>query len=100
VVFNKEDPNILYSGGWDDAVQIQDLRVGGPVGQIAGPHVCGESIDQQGDYLAAGSYRNVKALQIFDLRKTGKSHQNIDFDGGTSLFSECQLYALQYMKQG
>lgn len=29
--FNNTDENILYSAGWDDTVQINDLRVGGPV---------------------------------------------------------------------
>lgn len=30
--FNNTDENILYSSGWDDTVQINDLREGGPVG--------------------------------------------------------------------
>lgn len=30
--FSNTDENILYSAGWDDTVQINDLREGGPVG--------------------------------------------------------------------
>jgi COMPASS component SWD3 len=29
--FDKSNEHILYSGGWDDTIQISDLRVGGPV---------------------------------------------------------------------
>ena len=29
--FNHTDENMLYSGGWDNTVQINDLRVGGPI---------------------------------------------------------------------
>lgn len=31
VKFNSTDENTLYSSGWDDTVQINDLREGGPV---------------------------------------------------------------------
>lgn len=66
--FDKEQSDILYSGGWDDTVQVNDLRVGGPVSCLIGPHVCGESIDVVDNLLIAGSYRNVKNIQLFDLR--------------------------------
>jgi len=56
--FSNTDENMLYSSGWDDTVQINDLREGGPVGMIAGTHVCGDAIDVCENLLIAGNYRN------------------------------------------
>lgn len=39
---------------------------------MTGTHVCGDSIDVVENLLVAGSYRNQRNLQLFDLRKTGK----------------------------
>lgn len=69
VKFDKNQNNIVYSGGWDDAIYVSDLREGGSaVSVIPGPHVCGDSIDVVGNLLVAGSYRNKKNLLLFDLR--------------------------------
>eukprot|EP00347_Sterkiella_histriomuscorum_P002300 403368688 len=101
--FSNTDENMLYSAGWDDTVQINDLRVGGPIDQIAGTHVCGDSIDVIDNLLVAGSYRNQRNLQIYDLRKSNKVLQNVEFDNTSTLqsnyFSECQVYASQFYKQ-
>ena len=43
--FHHTDENILFSSGWDNTVQINDLRAGGPTAQIMGSHVCGDSVD-------------------------------------------------------
>ena len=49
---------MLYSSGWDDTVMINDLREGGPVGIVVGPHVCAsDGIDVVDNLLIAGSYR-------------------------------------------
>lgn len=39
VKFNKEDPNILISGGWDNNIVIHDLREKGPVNAIIGAYI-------------------------------------------------------------
>ena len=63
----------MYSGGWDDAVFISDLREGAYVGMFPGPHVCGDSaLDVFGHLLVAASYRNQRNLATFDLRHPGK----------------------------
>jgi hypothetical protein len=56
------------------------LREGGPVGQVIGTHVCGDSIDVFENLLIVGSYRNTKNLMLFDLRNTGKVLQYVNFD--------------------
>lgn len=90
---------MLYSGGWDDAVYISDMRVGKFVGVVPGPHICGEAIDLLGNLLIAGSYRNQKNLTLYDLRnpKTALQHLEMDISGGAPMhFSECLNYAASF----
>jgi hypothetical protein len=72
---------------------VNDLREGGPVSIIIGPHVCGESIDVCDNLLIAGSYRNQRNLQLFDLRYPAKVLQYLEMDSmmsaSTGYFSEC-----------
>ncbi len=73
VKFDKTQDNIVYSGGWDDAVYVSDIRSGGSaVSIIPGPHVCGDAIDVVGNLLLAGSYRNQRNLLLFDIRNPSK----------------------------
>ncbi|CDW82968.1 wd repeat protein [Stylonychia lemnae] len=101
--FSNTEENILYSSGWDDTVQINDLREGGSVGIISGTHVCGDAIDVCENLLVAGNYRNQKNLMLFDLRKTNKVLQFIEFDNYSTAqsgyFSECLLYGAQFYRQ-
>ncbi len=64
VKFNHLQPNQLISGGWDNTMQIYDIREKGPVASIYGPHICGESLDFRNDgyTVLAGSYRHDDAL--------------------------------------
>lgn len=39
---------MVVSGGWDNTVQIWDIRVGGAVRMFYGPHICGEAVDMCG----------------------------------------------------
>lgn len=57
--FNPYDPNMLVSGGWDNTVQVYDLRYRGPVHAIFGPNVCGDAIAFRSDgvTMVTGSYR-------------------------------------------
>jgi WD40 repeat protein len=41
--FDKDDDNMLLSGGWDNNVKIWDLRMGAAVRSIYGPYVCGDA---------------------------------------------------------
>jgi WD40 repeat protein len=43
--FHPNDENIVLSGGWDNTVQLWDLRIGYAVRSIYGPHICGDSLD-------------------------------------------------------
>jgi WD40 repeat protein len=103
VKFDKAQDSLIYSGGWDDAVYLSDLREGGSaVLSMLGPHVCGESIDVIGNLVLAGSYRNQKNLLLFDIRNPKKPLQYLEMDirpsASTTHFSECLLYSAQFNK--
>jgi COMPASS component SWD3 len=81
-----DDPNVVYSGGWDCTVQIWDLRTNSSVRSILGPNVCGDSIDIQGNFVLAGSWREKNALQVFDYQ-SGEIVHNIDMEVNTWVYS-------------
>ena len=80
--FDPMDNNRIASGGWDNTIQIYDIRRRGPIASIYGPHICGVAIDFKDDgfTLLAGSYRQDNVLELFDLR-TMKKFRTIDWDG-------------------
>jgi len=82
VKFNPMSPYILLSAGWDNTMQVYDLRIKGPVQSIYGPHICGEAIDFKNDVtVLTGSYRGDDAIQLWDLR-TYKPYKCLLWEGG------------------
>jgi len=80
VSYNKEDPNLIASAGWDSTVIIHDIRKKGPISGILGPYVCGDSLEFHGKDVITGSWRNENQLQVWDTRTT-KKIKDIDWDG-------------------
>lgn len=100
VKYNIQEPNILISGGWDNTIQIWDMREGCAVRAIFGPHVCGDSLDVRDNVILAGSWRDKEQLQIF-YQGSGELINTIDWDGGVGIkrsAEPCQVYAAQYSK--
>lgn len=98
--------NIIVSGGWDNTVQIWDLREGSAVRSIFGPHICGDSLDVVGNEVLTGSWRQNNQLEIWDFG-TGKKIADVPWVGGVnnSVFASvgqpaCMLYAAQFSKEG
>lgn len=58
--FDKEDPNMLVSGGWDYNVKMWDIRSPNPVRSIPGPLICGDSIDLSTGFLLTGRHMESK----------------------------------------
>jgi len=85
VKFNPKDQNILASAGWDNTVQINDLRYRGTMHSIWGPHVCGDAIAFRSDgyTMVTGSYRQENAIEVWDLRMF-KRTQVVNWDGSGS----------------
>ena len=82
VRFDSTNSNIIASGGWDNTVQIYDIRKKGPIASIYGPHVCGDAIDFKSDgyTMLTGSYRQDNVLELWDLR-TFKKSRDIGWEG-------------------
>ncbi len=97
-IFNKDNDNMLISGGWDNTLQIYDIREKNIVASIYGPHICGDSIDIRGTKILTGSWSSENQIQIFDLRtfkpETTMNWSNLNMTEKKSSF----LYTCQFAK--
>jgi WD40 repeat protein len=50
---------VLISGGWDNTVQVWDVRLNRSVRSLFGPYVCGDSLDLKGNAILAGGERQI-----------------------------------------
>lgn len=98
VRFSPSDSNLLVSGGWDDTVQVWDLRAGQAVRSIYGPHVCGNAIDVNGDTIVTGSWRESETLQLWSLA-SGALIETLAW-GGDARDPACFLYSAQFSREG
>lgn len=64
--YSSTDDNIILSGGWDNTIQIWDVRQDVPVRSVFGPHITGDAVDLYGHEILSGSWRPDKQLQVFD----------------------------------
>ena len=99
--FVPRDDNVIATGGWDNTVQVWDVRVGTAVRSLFGPHICGDSLDVAGSEILTGSWRPEKQLEIWDFGGMGKV-ADIPWRGASSEQGQpsCMLYAAQFSKEG
>jgi COMPASS component SWD3 len=97
ICFHKDNNNLMASGGWDNTIQLYDIRQKGIINSFYGPHICGDSIDMLGDYLLSGSWRVKDQLQLWDLRKM-KLYKNLMWEKGNYINST-YVYCAQFSKQ-
>ena len=69
VKFDPIDDRIIYSGGWDKIINVNDTRERGPVSQIVGPYLSADTLDVFNTDLLVGNYNTKSPLEIYDLRK-------------------------------
>lgn len=69
VKFDPSDEHLIYSGGWDKIININDTRVKAPVAQIEGPYLSADTLDIHNNDLLVGNYRTDDPLEIYDIRK-------------------------------
>ncbi|KAA6400932.1 MAG: putative 2,3-bisphosphoglycerate-dependent phosphoglycerate mutase [Streblomastix strix] len=72
--FHPLQTNMLLSGGWDNTLQIWDLRTKAPARMIFGPHLCGDSLDVHEDEILTGSWRTGNQLQLWDFNSANLIH--------------------------
>eukprot|EP00924_Labyrinthula_sp_SR-Ha-C_P013881 maker-scaffold_5-augustus-gene-16.14-mRNA-1 protein AED:0.13 eAED:0.18 QI:0/0/0/1/0/0.33/3/0/575 len=96
--FNPDDPNTLISGGWDNTVQIWDLRVSRAVRSIFGPHICGDSVDLFNGTILTGSWRPDNQLQLWDFI-SGELIEEIDWhQSPVRTGNSAMLYCAEFSK--
>lgn len=97
--FFPEDDNTVVSGGWDNTLQIWDLRAGHSVRGIYGPHLAGDALDinSRGDELLTGSWRPESPLELWDFG-SGKRLGVVPWNQSSVRSEPCFLYAAQFAK--
>ena len=80
VKYNKMNPNVIASAGWDNTIIIHDIRKKGPVSGLLGAYVCGDGLEFFGTEVISGSWRLDNQLEQWDTRTTEKI-KTIDWDG-------------------
>ena len=63
VKWHPDDPNVVLSAGWDNTIQIWDVRQEHAARSIYGPHVCGDALDYSNGMILSGSWRADEQLQ-------------------------------------
>lgn len=92
------DENMVVTGGWDNTVQIWDIRQGAAVRSIYGPHICGDALDVVGNTIVTGSWRPDHQLELWDYT-TGAKISDVPWHVLPNQPS-CMLYAAQFSKEG
>lgn len=95
------DENTIISGGWDNTVQIWDVRAGYAVRSFYGPHICGDSLDVFGNEIVTGSWRSDNQLELWDFG-SGQRIAGVPWSNHSSVSNSpaCMLYAAQFSKEG
>jgi WD40 repeat protein len=100
--YHPRDNSTVVTGGWDNTVQIWDLRRGHAVSAILGPHISGDALDisSDGKTLLTGSWRIERQLQLWDLR-TERLLETLPWrhaTAGMTFRQPCMLYTAQFSK--
>mmetsp|Transcript_14159 Transcript_14159/g.23555 ORF Transcript_14159/g.23555 Transcript_14159/m.23555 type:complete len:359 (-) Transcript_14159:350-1426(-) len=91
-----QDENLILSGGWDNTLQIWDVRKGGAVRSIFGPHLCGDALDLHANTIVTGSWRPKNQLELWDFA-SGEKITDVPWHYQPHQ-PPCMLYAAQFSK--
>ena len=93
--FHPLDENVLLSAGWDNTVQMWDVRMEQMARHLFGPHICGDAMDIRGNTIATGSWRPERALELWDYG-SGQLIENVPWHASARKGEPCMLYAAQF----
>ena len=94
------DDSLMFTGGWDNTIQVWDIRTNSPIAISAlyGPHICGNSLDVKDNLILSGSWRTHEQIQIWDMR-TFKMIKSLRWSlAGDD--HQCSLYYAQFIPNG
>lgn len=91
-----QDENLVISGGWDNTVQVWDIRAGYAIRSMFGPHVCGDSVDIHNNTVVTGSWRANNQLELWDFG-SGEKISDVPWHVLPNQ-PACMLYAAQFSK--
>lgn len=91
VVFNKEAPNSIITGGGDKRILLWDVRSAQCNKMVIGPLILGDSIDIKNNYIIAGNYEAPGNVYVYDIRNFKKPT--------TIIKTESQLYTCKFTKR-
>lgn len=88
------DPALVLSAGWDNTVQLWDLRQQHPVKHLYGPFLGGDALDVDAtrEEILTGSYRKQDSLETWSLSTLTRTRNFSD------RLDECWVYAAQYAR--
>lgn len=99
VKFSPDDPNLLFSGGWDNSILLYDIRAKEVQNFLYGPHICGDSMDLKEDLLLTASCEKDNQIQIFDIRMLKQKavfQMTIDGSNNNTLSNVSYLYSCRF----
>ncbi|CAM9619385.1 unnamed protein product [Ectocarpus sp. 4 AP-2014] len=102
VKFHPDDSNTLVSGGWDNCVQVWDVKEATTVTTVFGPHICGDAVGVFGRTIVTGSWRDESQLEAWDMdsgQASGPSFWSGSGKGALlqqALGRRCRLYAAAF----
>ena len=78
------DDNVLFSAGWDNTVQVWDVRSRHSVRSLFGPHVCGDALDVSADgkRVLTASWRQSDCLEVWDWA-SGEVVESVVYNTGS-----------------
>eukprot|EP00999_Lentomonas_sp_LEN2_P002081 NODE_328_length_1629_cov_114.444740_g296_i0.p1 GENE.NODE_328_length_1629_cov_114.444740_g296_i0~~NODE_328_length_1629_cov_114.444740_g296_i0.p1 ORF type:complete len:364 (+),score=55.39 NODE_328_length_1629_cov_114.444740_g296_i0:70-1092(+) len=98
--FAPNDPKVLVSGGWDNTLQIWDLRTYRAQGSIFGAYITGDSMDMHRDTILTGSCRAHDQIQLWDLG-TRKLMNSVTWPNNPELrYCAGLIYACRFSHNG
>ena len=97
VKFINDDPNVLISGGWDNAAYMWDIRLKRSIDSMFGVCLMGDSLDYKNGQILIGNKKNKEQLQLYDYKTRGLL-KIIDWEVGYKL-DGINVYTAQFCKK-